>query len=728
MRSDPTTIFSALAHEPDVERVALEPDQTLISEGADDRIVYVLESGRLRVTKEIDDATSVIALIDEPGSVIGEMAVLVGGRRSASIVADEDSQLLAIPADVFSRLVGSDPELSEQLVALATRRAEEGELAHLLTEHFGISDDGTLVATCQRVQWRHLAPGEVLLHQGDPSESVFFVVRGRLEATALHNDGHEEMAGEIGRGEVVGEIGLLSGEPRSATVRATRNSVVAELREREFLGLVETHPRMMIEVCLDAVHRASSPRWHSAPTRTIGVIAAPGLDAPFLANHIEAELSRHGNVVRLSRSNVDAALDWPGISDSPPGGVEDIRIGRLVHESEIAADFLLVELGHQESGWFSRGSSIVDQLLVFVPADDDQATTTAAAAAKQSGIARTTVVIVHPRQVRAVGSAEIAKKVGATNVRHVAEDSPEDFGRVARLAVGLGNGLVLGGGGARGYGHIGVVRALQESGFEIDFVAGSSMGGVVGAAFADGMDADALTEWAAKYFPSVLDYTLPVVGLIKAERIASYATETFGERDIEDLWLPYLALSTDLTASQVHRHDSGRVNVAIRATSAIPGVMPPVPQGEALLVDAGVLNNLPIDEAREISPSGRIVAVDVAPPRGPGAHGDYGLSVSGWKAMASKFGRQRSPYPKIAAILLRSMITASMRSRDQLVRDGVADLYLDLDMRGASMLDFADPASIAQQGYDLARPHIVEWLSGNTPVDSQTIEPEHVVV
>jgi predicted acylesterase/phospholipase RssA len=137
--------------------------------------------------------------------------------------------------------------------------------------------------------------------------------------------------------------------------------------------------------------------------------------------------------------------------------------------------------------------------------------------------------------------------------------------------------------------------------------------------------------------------------------------------------------------------------------------MPPVPNGEALLIDGGILNNLPIDIARKMSPSGKVVAVDVAPPRGPGAHGDYGLAVSGWKALRSNFGANRSPYPKISAVLMRSMITASMRERDTQVQNNLADCYLDIDIRGVSMLDFDDPAGVARRGYEAAMPQLERW-------------------
>jgi predicted acylesterase/phospholipase RssA len=152
--------------------------------------------------------------------------------------------------------------------------------------------------------------------------------------------------------------------------------------------------------------------------------------------------------------------------------------------------------------------------------------------------------------------------------------------------------------------------------------------------------------------------------------------------------------------------------LAIRATTAIPGVMPPVPFEDQLLIDGGVLNNMPIDIAREMSPGGLVIASDVAPPAGPRARHDYGLSVSGWTALRSKLRKKSPGYPRISAVLMRSMITASMRERNRQLASGLADFYLELDVSGVSMLDFEDPISVSQRGYEAALPALSQWIEG----------------
>jgi predicted acylesterase/phospholipase RssA len=434
-----------------------------------------------------------------------------------------------------------------------------------------------------------------------------------------------------------------------------------------------------------------------------------------LVMNLSRELERHGTVRRLSPSIVDGTLGEDGVSNSDRGDISEIRVSRMIHEAELEADYLLVELGLKPGPWTRRALGLADRVLIVVPnglslaqeSEMDQMLGSC-----PTGVKRTLVLTHTSQEIQPSGSASKKARFAAENVIHITS-AAHDINRLARVAVGRGNSLVLGGGGGRGFAHIGVHRALAELGFPIDIVGGTSIGGVVAAVIADGMTADEMIEWAGGHFPNVLDYTLPVVSLTSGRRIARAAHDTFGTREIEDLWLAYFSMSTDLTTSHTHIHDGGPVALAIRATSAIPGVMPPVPLGDALLIDGGILNNLPLDVARQKSPEGKIVAVDVAPPRGPGAHGDYGLSVTGWQALRSNFGSGRSPYPKISAVLMRSMITASMRERDRQVLGGLADCYLDLDIRGVSMLDFDDPAGVANRGYEAAMPALEAWLESD---------------
>ena len=172
--------------------------------------------------------------------------------------------------------------------------------------------------------------------------------------------------------------------------------------------------------------------------------------------------------------------------------------------------------------------------------------------------------------------------------------------------------------------------------------------------------------------------------------------------------MPYFCTSTNLTQSQVVVHDRGDLARAVRASVAIPGVLPPVASESDLLVDSGVLNNLPADVMRTRIPNGTLIAVNVAAPMGPRSRHDLGMSVSATQVLGLRLrGKQ---YPRLIPVLMRSMITGSARERDRNLDAGMIDLYLDLNMKGIGLLDFDAAAKVTKAGYEAAAPRIEAWL------------------
>ncbi|MFZ0014642.1 MAG: cyclic nucleotide-binding domain-containing protein, partial [Acidimicrobiia bacterium] len=698
---------------PEIGVTRLDSEGVLMREGDAADTVYVLVSGSLVVTKRLNGSQVRLAQIESPGAVVGEMVAMGGGTRTATVLAREPAVLFQIPSVRFHALLDESPDLAASLASAAVRRAEEGELAELLADRLGILDDETLLSACSVVEWRALEPGEVLLEQGDESDAVYFVVRGRLNATVVDPaTGQVEPAGESAKNDIVGELGVIANTPRRSTVRAVRHTVVARMPAADFVALVDQRPRLMIEIARATLARAVETRSQTSPTSVIAV-AAPISRRQSIVSAIHTELSKQGLVHVLSADRIDAMLGTPGISISALDDIGDVRVARLIHEHEMEADHLILDLGDEPNEWTRRALGLADRILLFTSPTPGRGELDAAAllvADCPSGVRRT-MVVEHESHHVPHGSRPLLEKLSCDEALHVARGSSRDLARVARVAAGKGNTLVLGGGGARGFGHVGAYRALIELGFDVDIVGGSSIGGILSSLIGDGHSPGEVVDLARRHFSKLLDYTLPVVSLIKGERIAEAAVETFGDREIEDLRTTFFCVSTDLTAARPHVHRTGSIVIALRATSAIPGVMPPVPLDDALLIDGGVLNNLPMDVGRLLSPGGKVVAIDVAPPRGPGAHGDYGLSVSGWKAFLASKGRNRSQYPRISAVLMRSMITASMRERDRQVVDNLADFYINLDMRGTSLLDFADPDQVVAKGYDAAMPSLEAWLT-----------------
>ena len=173
-------------------------------------------------------------------------------------------------------------------------------------------------------------------------------------------------------------------------------------------------------------------------------------------------------------------------------------------------------------------------------------------------------------------------------------------------------GLALGGGAAKGFAHIGVIKMLEANGIGIDVVAGTSAGSVVGAMYAGGMDAFALQEHAvALDEASIRDVRLFSGGLLQGQKLQDYVNEQVGNRPIERLGKPFAAVSTRLDTGERAVFVRGNAGQAVRASSAVPGVFEPTRIGGHSYVDGGVVSPVPVDAARQLG-ADVVIAVDIS--------------------------------------------------------------------------------------------------------------------
>jgi predicted acylesterase/phospholipase RssA len=222
---------------------------------------------------------------------------------------------------------------------------------------------------------------------------------------------------------------------------------------------------------------------------------------------------------------------------------------------------------------------------------------------------------------------------------------------------------------------------------------------------------DEIEDFVESQFRRLLDYTVPVVSLLKGRRITRNIERSFEGRDIEDLWLPYYCVSTNLTTSHLEVHRRGNAAKFVRASVAIPGILPPVPHEGSLLVDGGVLNNLPVTVMRQHGAIGTVIAVDVAPPRGPRSKSEFGGSVSGWRALAASIRPKGLRYPALSTVLLRSMLTGAVHNQREALRGGTVDLLLTMNLPGVGLLEFERTRDVARIGYDSAKVAVDEWAA-----------------
>lgn len=710
----------------------LAPGDVLVEADTEAREVGVVVEGALRVEVVAADGTRTPIAELGPGSVVGEVALLLGGRRTASVVADRESIVVDLSAAGFTRLLADAPEIAVELTSRATRRLREAQLAGHLTQLFtGLHGDALddVLAAVDHVQ---VSAGERLFAEGDVADAAYVILSGRLRAGQTGADGTRAPLAEMGAGELVGELALLDEGRRGADVVAVRDSAVARLPRAVFDRLVTEHPAAMFDIARSLVARSRDPwsgRRSAGQPLSVAVIPhSADIDVRLFTTQLVDALGH--DAFHIWSARADSLLHQPGIAQSGRGDHHDARLTHWLHEAEQDHRFLVYEADATWTTWTERACRQADEIVIVADADaTDRSPGTLEAALDRTddGIhapRRTLVLLQDPGVDRPVDTAAWLDARRADRHVHVRRSSRRDVGRLARVLAGTATGLVLSGGGARGAGHLGVIRALHRAGVEIDAYGGTSMGSVMAMVGAAEWPDDELVPTAAAILSGLLDYTLPLVSLLKGGRISSAIADATAGRDIEDLWLDFFCISTNLTRQTEVVHRRGDLNRAVRASVSLPGVLPPVAMGDDLHIDGGSMNNLPIDRMREWNPTGRVIAVDVAPPRGPSAKADL-LAVSGWGQLAGKVvpGRRAARVPGMIVTMLGSTVVAAMRDRHRHVADGLADLYLDLDLRGHGLLDFEAVAEIAEAGYEAAMPRIEAWLADPTGETHAALDP-----
>jgi NTE family protein len=313
-------------------------------------------------------------------------------------------------------------------------------------------------------------------------------------------------------------------------------------------------------------------------------------------------------------------------------------------------------------------------------------------------------------------TARWRQSVPAERVLHVCDDDEADLARVARLLTGRSTGLVLSGGGARGYAHIGALRALREHGIPFDFLGGTSMGAVIAAGVALGWNGEELeTRVRAAFVDTnpLNDFALPMVALMKGLKVRERLAEHFGDWDICDVRLPFFCMSSDLTRGLPVLHDRGSLVEALRASIALPGILPPVQVGDSVLVDGGVMCNLPAEMMRGIH-AGPIVAVDVSIDSGLFPR-DIAVPKSLMKWAYS--GEWRKGPPIVSLLLRSATVTAH---RDLVAARKAADVLIVPKLDGVEIRNWKAFEPAVAAGYAAAQEALATL---KTPVTELRVAP-----
>jgi len=558
-------------------------------------------------------------------------------------------------------------------VALLTDSLPDSALTRLFAREVGSG----------RALWFSL-PGSAALYEAGEEADRFFLLRaGRLGAFR-NQEGHEtQFLGVIRPGEPAGEMALIAGAPHSAKVVALRDSEVLALSRDDFFDAVATDPTVMTELARLMILRnrqSSSGAVLGEPSvfGFIGLSAAVRVRA--LAAGLAARIGKLGyRVTIVGAEALRAPTEW-------------------FSNVERDHDFVLYVAEADELGWKGLVGRQGDRLFrIAQAAEPPPPPLPDAAAAEPLQVQQLTdLILLHPSgQVAPRGSEAWVEALRPARLFHLRDGSEADADRLARVLTGQSVGLVLSGGGARAYAHVGAVRALHERGVPIDFVGGVSMGAIVGAGLAMGWDDQEMEMRIRRAFVDsspLDDIAFPMIALTHGDKVRERLTEHFGDRLIGDLWLPFFCLSANLTTGAYQLHRTGLVREALRASISLPGVLPPVTIDNSVLVDGAVLKNFPADLMRAIQ-LGPIVGIDVGRGRSIEAQ-DVVPPPSLWRWIISGEWRRGPP---IVSVLIRS---ATVRAGAEMVLAHQAtDVLVQPDVDAIEIRDWKAFDQAVEIGY-----------------------------
>src|SRR5579872_2832217 len=574
-------------------------------------------------------------------------------------------------------------DLLEETVML---RSDLGAVLGALPLFNGL-DWGLIAQIAASAEWLSLPGGSTLFAAGEPSDSMHVVLSGCLGVFSPDSRDRRRFMGRVLAGDTVGEMGLISGRQRSAHVVALRDTELARISSESFHRIFGQHPGAMLRLArltVDRLEQSQSrsrgPR-HGARTFTL-LPQSVEVDVAGFATELVKALSRFGRT----------ELVWSVRAES--------HTSHWFHKIETANDFVVYVADSTPGRWSNLCVRQADALLLVARADGRPGRWAALSSPRESSMApqRAELVLLHDETlVRGAASRWLADQ---PNIPHHHVLGPSDVARLARMLTGRGVGLVLSGGGARGFAHIGVVKALREGGVPIDLVGGTSMGGILGAGVAQCWSVEELTHRFRRAFVEakpLRDYTLPFVSLVSGRKVSRLLSNDFGDVTIEDLPLTFFCVSSNLTTGHTEVHRRGLLWRWLRASVAIPGVLPPVINKGEVLVDGGTMNNLPVDAMRELG-RGPVIGVDVGADRAFTTSTDEIDVPLPWQLMS--WFRARRQLPNIFQILWRagmvnsSAMTAAHREK--------TDLLLQPPLAQFDMLNWTAFERAIAAGYEYA--------------------------
>ncbi|XP_050175714.1 patatin-like phospholipase domain-containing protein 7 [Myiozetetes cayanensis] len=716
----------------------------LSRQGDQDVNVCFVVSGMLHVyQRKIDSEEDTCLFITHPGELVGQLAVLTGEPLIFTIKANRDCSFLSISKSHFYEIMREQPSVVLGVAHTVVKRMSP----------FVRQIDFAL-------DWMEVEAGRAVYRQGDKSDCTYIVLNGRLRSVIRMEDGKKHLTGEYGRGDLIGVVEALTHQPRATTVHAVRDSELAKLPEGALISIKRKFPQVVTrlihllgEKILGSLQQgghplglhSSSSKWDAGnPASNLSTVAIMPVseEVPLTAFTLELKhaLSAVGPALLLTSDNIKQRLGSAALDS-----LHEYRLTSWLGQQEDIHRIVLYQADSSLTPWTQRCIRQADCILIVGLGDQEPTVgelermleNTAVRAQKQLILlhkedgplpSRTVEWLnmrswcsahLHLHCPRRVFSKRSLPKLIEMYERVFQKppDRHSDFSRLARVLTGNAIALVLGGGGARGCSQVGVIRALIEAGIPVDMIGGTSIGAFMSALYAEERSYNQMRikarQWAMvmnSVFKTILDLTYPITSMFSGAAFNNSINNIFKDKQIEDLWIPYFTITTDITASAMRVHRDGSLWRYVRASMSLSGYMPPLcdPKDGHLLMDGGYINNLPADVARSMGAK-VVIAIDVGS-RDETDLTNYGDCLSGWWLLWKRWNplAEKVKVLNMAEIQTRLAYVCCVRQLEMVKNSDYCE-YIRPPIDRYGTLDFGKFDEICEVGYQHGKTVFNVW-------------------
>ncbi|MEM7116268.1 MAG: patatin-like phospholipase family protein [Chloroflexota bacterium] len=671
------------------ETLQLAAGSFLYRQGEAANTLYFLLSGELSILEET--AVNTFAIIDhvEPNEPVGEAELILSSPRQRAARAETACELLVMSFAAFEQQATVRPALMQEIGRFARRRSQQSQLFQALRTLFGDLAKAVFARIEPELQWIPLSDGDWL----EEAVGLHILVAGRLQAVA-----HGSIRNEVGPGEPIGAVSLISGNRDETRYQAMHDSTLVRLSSELFQQVSDSYPVAYQTISKIAVNRlldVIDERFDANALVTIAVVPLAQSDyVDHFCAKLATVLAQDGATQHLTSSRVNAVSERAEWSQTEADDPWSIQLTAWLDQQEAAHRFVVYQTDATVTPWTRRAILRAEYILLVGDAGSDQTITEIErqllTAKTLETVRRHALVLLHPNGDHHPKNTQTWLDArNMEDVYHVRLTHEDDFARIGRFLAGRSVGLVFGGGGGRGLAHIGIVNGLTELGIPIDYVGGTSVGSMIAATCALGYSGEGMRQMGHDKFIDrnpFKSYTLPLMSILNPQAMDDLYQDIWGDYDIADLWIPYFSIAANITSAEMVVQRTGRVWESVRASQALPGVVVPHIRNRELLIDGGVVDNVPVATMQQLN-RGPIIASDVSPKIDLRSDYSYDDLPSPWQIMRSRLNPFRKSVStfSIGSVMVRSMVINTISRKEEAKK--IADVWFDPDCSVVNMMD-----------------------------------------